>query len=275
MTANNMALENIMNSNSNLLQQSMERLSTGYKVNSAADGAAELAISNSLDSQIRGYGVATSNVQQGLSMLGDADSALQNIVNHLQNIRDIAVAAGNSTNSSSDFANYQTQLTAEIGVVNNIATNTKFGSNVLLNGSVASGAGMTIQIGPNSSDTLDIKSAFSDNQTSSGFSITQTSIASTTNAGTLLTQADAAIATANANLAAIGGYENRLTDQLSYLATASTNTASAQASIRDTDVAQETSNMARLQILQQAGAYVLAQQNSQGQLALSLLQSTK
>jgi len=265
-----LAIENLLTKTSSELRKSMERLASGYRVNSAADGAADLAISNTMEAQLHSYTAASGNVQQGLSILGIADGALQNIMSHLQNIREIAVGASNTSNSSADFTNYQTQLQAEIASITNIATSTKFGSNVLLNGTL-SGAAFNIQVGPNSGDTLDIKAAFGDNQANSGLSLTQNTIASVANAGTVLTQADAAIATLNANLATVGGLENRLTDQLSYLSTASTNVSAAQASIRNTDVAQETANLARLQILQQAGAYALAQANLSSQTALSLL----
>jgi len=265
-----LAIENILNSTSAELQKSMKRLATGYRINSAADGAADLAISNTMDSQIQGYSVATTNVQQGLSTLGIADGALQNIMTHLQNIREIAVGASNTSNSSTDFANYQSQLTAELASINNIATSTKVGTNVLLNGSL-SGSAFNIQVGPNSGDTLDIKTAFADNQSNTGLNISQTTLTTTATASTLLSQTDTAIATLNSNLATVGGLENRLNDQLSYLSTASTNVSAAQSSIRNTDVAQETANLARLQILQQAGAYALAQANLMPQTAYSLL----
>jgi len=265
-----LAIEGILNNTNSELQKSMKRLATGYRINSAADGAADLAISSTMDGQIRGYSVATTNVQQGLSILGIADNSLQNIMTHLQNIREIAIGANNTSNSSSDFANYQTQLQAEIASINNVATSTKFGSNVLLNGTL-SGAAFNIQVGPNSGDTMDLKTAFADNQANSGLSLTQNTLATTTDAGTLLTQTDAAMATLSSNLATVGGLENRLNDQLSYISTASTNVSAAQSSIRNTDVAQETANLARLQILQQAGAYALAQANLTPQTAYSLL----
>jgi flagellin len=141
----------------------------------------------------------------------------------------------------------------------------------LLDGSLSGGAALNIQIGPNSGDTLDIKTAFTDNKSSSGLSISQNTLSTNANATTLLGQVDTAIATLNSHLGTIGGFENRLTDQINYLSIAKTNVAAAQSTIRDTDVAAETATVTRLQILQQAGAYALAQANIQPQIALRLL----
>ena len=269
-STSSLAIAHSLKATNDALAISMKRLATGFKINSAADGAANMAISSTMDSQIRGFDVASANAQQGLSMLNTADGALQNVMGHLQNMRDIAIGAGNTSNTAAAFANYQAQLVAEIASVTSITTNTKYDTNVLLDGTIAAGTGMTIQIGPNSADTLDIKAAFTDNKPAT-LTIAQNTIASTANAATLLGQVDAAITAVNANLATIGGYQNRLSDQVSYLDIAKTNYMAAQSSIRDTDVAQETANLTRLQILQQAGVYALAQANTSPQIALSLL----
>lgn len=251
------------------LSLSLERLATGYKINRASDGPGALLVSENLRSQIRGFDVASSNVQQGLSMLQVADSALQQIITHVQNIRDIAVAASNGTTTADQFAAYEDQLTAELAAINQIATGTEWGSNVLLNGTMAT---LNIQLGPNSGDTLNIGSAFSNNQTAAGgLAITQTTLAAAADATTLLGQADAALATATGNLATIGGFESRMTNQLNYLSIAKENFSAAEANIRNTDIAAETANVTRLQILQQAAAYSLAQANAFPNIALALL----
>jgi flagellin len=265
---NALTITRYLNSVNKQLSKSLERLATGYKLNHASDGAAAMMLSANLTSQIRGYEVASSNSQQGLSMLETADSALQEINNHLQTIRDIAVAASNSTTTAAQFSAYQAELQAALASIDSISTNTKFGTNVLLNG-----AAFNIQIGPNSGDTVDIKSAFTNNASgAAGLGITQNTLASTANAATLLGQVDTALATANSNLATIGAFENRLSDQMTYLANAQSNTEASLMSIRDTDMAAETARVTRLQILQQAAAYALAQANTLPQLALTLLQ---
>jgi flagellin len=270
---NALTITRYLNSVNKQLSKSLERLATGYKLNHASDGAAAMMLSANLTSQIRGYEVASSNSQQGLSMLETADSALQEINNNLQTIRDIAVAASNSTTTAAQFSAYQAELQAALASIDSISTNTKFGTNVLLNGSISGGAAFNIQIGPNSGDTVDIKSAFTNNASgAAGLGITQNTLASTANAATLLGQVDTALATANSNLATIGAFENRLSDQMTYLANAQSNTEASLMSIRDTDMAAETARVTRLQILQQAAAYALAQANTLPQLALTLLQ---
>ncbi len=251
------------------LNKSLERLSTGSRLNHASDGAADMMVSETMTSQIRGFDVATSNVQLGLSYLDTADSAMQQINDHLQNIRDIAVAASNTATTADQFTAYQASLQAEIASIDSISANTKLDGNVLLDGSL-SGAAFNIQVGTNSGDTVDMKTAFADNSATT-LGVSQSTLASVANATTLLGQADTAIAALNSNLAIVGGFESRMNDQLNYLSIAQTNTSSAQSSIRDTDVASETSNLTRLQIIQQAAAYALAQANIQPQLALKLL----
>ncbi len=254
------------------LNKSLERLSSGSKLNHASDGPASILLAENLTSQLRGYDIGTQNAQQGLSMLQTADDALQQINAHLQTIRDIAVAAANGTTTTAQYTAYEDGLTAALDAITSIASNTRFGDHVLLDGSVSGGAAFNIQYGPNSSDNIDIKSAFTNNIAGAGgLAITQTTLASAANATTLLGQVDAALATASGNLATIGSYENRMTDQMNYLSIAKTNTAASLSSIRDTDVAQESANLARLQILQQAGAYALAQANTAPSLASLLL----
>ncbi|WP_303672703.1 flagellin N-terminal helical domain-containing protein [Vampirovibrio chlorellavorus] len=275
-TLNSNALElNIaryMNLTNNRLNKSLERLSSGYKLNRAADGAAQMMLAETMKTQIRGYDAATTNLQQGLSMVETADSALQQINEHLQNIREIAVAAANGTNSSAQYTAYQASLTAELAAINSIASGSTYGDFNLLDGSISGGSAFNIQAGPNSGDTIDIKTAFSNNTTgASGLNITQTTLSTTANATTLLGQVDTAINTLTSNLATIGGFQNRLSDRMDYLSIAKTNVSASLSSIRDTDVAAESSNLARLQILQQAGAYALARVNTFPNIALSLL----
>jgi flagellin len=268
-----LTLSHYLNNINAQLNKSLERITTNSKLNHASDGPAMIQVSENLTSQIRGYDMASSNSQQGLSMLQTADDSLQQINTHLQNIRDIAAAASSAPTTPAQFAAYQASVQAELGAIDNISSSTKYGTNVLLDGSISGGAGFNIQVGPNSGDRLDIKSAFTNNVSGAGgLSVTQTTLTSNGDASTLLTQVDAAIATATSNLAKIGGYENRLSDQINYLSIAKVNTTDAQMSIRNTDVAAETANIARLQVMQQAGAYALSQTNQFPSLLLKLLQ---
>lgn len=275
-TLNSKALElNIsryLNATNSRLSKSLERLATGSRLNRASDGAAQVMLAETMTSQIRGYDAATSNAQQGLSMLQTADSALQQVNEHLQNIREIAVQAANGTNSSAQYAAFEDSLTAELAAITSITSGTSFGDFTLLDGSISGGGAFNIQVGPNSGDTIDIKAAFSNNSTgASGLNITQTTLVSAANATTLLGQIDSALERVTANLANIGGYENRMINRMDFNSIASTNVSASLSSIRDTDVASESANLARLQILQQAGAYAFAQANTFPGIALTLL----
>lgn len=261
-----------LNATNRQLNKSLERLASGSKLNRAADGAAQILVAENMVSQIRGYDAGTSNAQQGLSMLQTADSALQQINTHLQNIRDIAVQAANGTNSSAQYAAFEDSLTAELAAITSIASGTSFGDFTLLDGSISGGSAFNIQAGPNSGDAIDIKLAFTNNTTgASGLNITQTTLASAANATTLLGQVDSALGTLSGNLATIGGYENRMINRMDYMSIAKTNVTASLSSIRDTDVAYESANLARLQILQQTGAYAFAQANTFPSIALTLL----
>jgi len=264
-----MSIANIITRNQTALSKSMQRLASGVKVSSAADGAANMAISVSLDSTVRGLGVGDSNIQEGQSMLNTADSAMQTIYGHIQNIKDIAIAASNSTTTTSQFAAYQAQVVAEVAAINSTAANVKYDSNVLLDGTVAGGAAFNIQFGPNSGDAVDIKTAFKDN-TATTLGLTST-LASAANAATVLTNANTAMDALNSNMGILAGFQSRLTDLSDTVNVMQTNVAASLSRIRDTDVAAETSNMTKLQVLQQAGAYALAQANTQPSLALTLL----
>lgn len=262
-----------LGTSTSLLNKSLERLSSGYKINRAADGAAGLLISENLRSQIRGFDVATTNAQQGLSMLQTADGAVQQISEHLQKIREIAVAAGNATTSTAQFATYQADVVSEIAAITNITSATKYDSHVLLDGSISGGASFNLQIGANSGDTLDIKAAFADfTVAAAGIGVISSTLASTANANTILGQVDTALGTLSSRLSTIGQFENSVMDQMNYLSIAKENTSAAESSIRNTDVASETSNVARLQILQQAGSFALSAANASNASLMRLLQ---
>lgn len=258
-----------LNSSNAQLNKSLERLASGFKINRASDNAAGLLVSENLRSQIRGFDMATSNAQQGLSMLQTADGAMQQITESLQKIREIAVAASNGTTSTAQFSAYQAEVQAQLETINNIASSTKYSGHVLLDGSV--GATFSLQIGPNSGDTLNIATAFTDNQWDSGLGITQNTLTSNADATALMGEIDTALGKVTTNLSKIGQFENAVTNQMDYLSIAKENTSAAESSIRNTDVAWETANVARLQILQQAGAYALAQSNMMPSLLTRLL----
>jgi len=263
-----------LSSLNNQLNKSFERLSTGYKVNHASDGSADMMISQNLQSQVNGYDVAARNIQDGLSMLQSADSAMQQINEHLQNIRTIAVAASNGTTNTAQFTAYQNQVTQEVNAINDIANNTKYNGQNILDGTISGGGtAFNIQIGPNSGDTVDIKTAFSDATVgASGLGTISTTLATAANATTILGQVDTALDALSGKLSTVGTFESSMQNQMDYLNIAKANTQSSLSSIRDTDVAAESANLAHLQILQQGAVYALSQMQNQSAIAMKFLQ---
>lgn len=257
---------NSLTRNTNLLNQSLERLATGYKINRASDGAAQLALSNALQAQIRGSQAAKTNVTAGLSVLGTAEVGVQNITESLQDIRELAVAAASGT--VTDFTAYNADFQAAVGTINAAASNTEFNGQNLLNGSITN---YTLQIGPNGGDTLNIASAFSTNASAASLGISLGAITSTGDATALIAQVDTALANIGNIEARIGGFTNSLENQSAYLDVAITNYTASDLSIRGTDVATETANVARYQILQEASIAALTQANSRSNITLLLL----
>ncbi len=250
------------------LNKSLERLSTGFKINRAADGPAALFASESMRAQIRGMAVAQNNVQQGLSMLNVADGAMMTIYEDLQRIREIAVEGSNGTLDTSARAALTNELAALAAHIDDIAANTKYGGKDLL---TATGPGtVVIQTGANSGESVDISSAFA-TATAAALGVTQLTVSSTTEADTLLGQVDTAMDNLSDALGNVGAYTNVMENQLNFLAIGIENYTAAEATIRNTDIATETANLTRLQILQQAGVSALSQANSSASIVLRLL----
>ena len=262
--------QNALGTISNNLSKSLERLSTGYRINNASDDAGGLLAAENYDSQIRGLQAATRNVQQGQSMVNTADGAMQSIYNDLQQMRELAVEAANGT--VTNYAPYNAQLNDLMSNIDQVATGTVFNGKVLLDGSV--GANFNLQVGANgtAADTINIASAFSNNK-SAGLGLAAAAINSQATAQTFITSIDTASATLSSNVAKVGEFEDQLNNQLNTLSVSIQNYSSAEASIRDTDVASEASNVVKLQVAQQASAAALAQANLMPSIANQLLQN--
>jgi flagellin len=239
------------------LNTSLQRLSSGLRINSAKDDAAGLAIATRMDSQVRGQQVAIRNANDAISFAQVAEGGLSKQTDALQRMRELAVQSINGTNTSTDRANLEaefTQLTAE---VTRLATATKF------NGTAVFGATQTFQVGADAGDT-----------------ITTASVTAATIAGSISTAADAtaalnaietALTSANTNRATLGAIQNRFESVVSNLNVSVENQSAAKSRIMDADFAAETANLTRGQILQQAGTAMLAQANSLPNNVLSLL----
>ena len=242
------------------LATSMERLSSGLRVNSAKDDAAGLAIADRMNTQVRGISVAIRNANDGISLAQTAEGALSTMTDALQRMRELAVQAQNGTNGTGDRGNLDTeyqQLSAEI---TRIATQTKFNGVAI----VGAGAGPQIfQVGPNNGDTLTVTTAA---VTTVGGGVSTAAAASTA-----VSAIDTALDSISTNRATYGAAMSRFGFAISNLQITGENQSAARGRIMDADFAAETANLSRSQILQQAGTAMVAQANQLPQQVLSLL----
>jgi flagellin len=255
---------------SNGLSKSLERLSSGMRINRAADDAAGLSISENLKSQINGFQRASSNAQDGISLLQTAEGALNETTNLLQRVRDLAVQASNT--GASDQAARDAigkEVTQALNEIDRISSATVFGNKNLLDNSQSSG--FTFHVGYNgqSYNQINVKiGAMSSGALKlSGLAATITG----TNAAAALASIDAAITNVSGVRSDIGSYQNRLESTITNLGVAVENLSASRSRIADTDMASEMTNFSKLQILQQAGTAMLGQANSLQQGVLSLL----
>ena len=249
----------------------MEKLATGYKINHAKDGAAQLALSEKLQAQISGTAVAQANVQHGQLALEMADSSLQNINNNITKIRDLVVEAANGTYSAEQREALALEAQSYMQQIDSIASGTEFNGLKLLDGTLTD---LKLQVGANKGDVLDISDAFGDAGASAlGLTATalQNAFASADAASNFIDTLDSALDTTASQLASVGAYANSLDSTLENLAVRKTNLESSNSLIMDVDYATEISNYVQMQILQQAGVSLLSQANTQPMLALSLL----
>ena len=273
------AQRNLSNNSSNLVK-SIERLSSGYRINRASDDAAGLSISENLRGQIRGNTQAISNIQDGINMLQIAESSLSVINENIQRVRELCVQAANDTNSSVERGAILCEVNARLEDINRIAKASKFNNVNLLDGT----ASAVLQVGADSelsTNTISIQNNVLARATVSciGTSVSPTGIALNVTGSTwssngirlYLDTLDAALSDITTRRSNLGAYQNRLESALENLTAMNENIQNAESRIRDLDVAKETANMTKYQILQQASATVLAQANTLPQVALKLL----
>ncbi|WP_435274297.1 flagellin domain-containing protein [Psychrobium sp. nBUS_13] len=260
--------QNNLNKSTMGLQTSMQRLSSGMRINSAKDDAAGLQISNRLTSQINGLGVAQRNAQDGISMAQTAEGALQESTNILQRMRDLSVQSANGSNSVEDRTSINKEIIALQTELTRISDKTSFGDRALLSGSFS--AGVTFQVGAKANETITVKMGDLD---AAALSVDAAVLNVTTQTGaqSAITSIDKAIAKVDSTRADLGAVQNRFEHTISNLANVQENVAASRSRIRDTDFATETAAMTKNQILQQAGTSILAQANQLPQAALSLL----
>ncbi|MCB9914228.1 MAG: flagellin FliC [Planctomycetes bacterium] len=247
------------------LQGNFARLSSGLRIATAADDAAGLGISEKMRSQIRSFNAAGRNAQDGISLVQTAEGALNEVSNILGRMRELAVQASNGTLSTEDRATIDTEFTALTSEIDRIAGDTTFNGISLLDGSASTAS---IQVGINSGETIAVSLADTD---STALSIGSLSTTTAALAGTALGALDTAIGSINTARGSLGADQNRLQSAYTSILNVSENLSAAESRIRDVDVAYETADLTRNSILQQAATSVLAQANTQPQLALSLL----
>jgi len=254
------------------LQGNLGRLSTGLRINTAADDAAGLAISEKLKSQIRSLGQAERNANDGVSLLQTAEGAMNEISGIMSRMRELAVQSANGTLGDTERGFLDDEFQALSAEIDRIADVTEFNGQALLDGS-ASALSMQVGINASSSDTLTV--AISDMHASelggTSSNISTVDISSVSGAQSALSVIDGAISDISASRASLGAVQNRLNVTISNLGSARENLSAANSRIRDVDVASETAALTRNSILMQAGVSVLAQANQMPSVALSLL----
>ena len=254
---------NASNSASAALQTSIERLSTGKRINSAKDDAAGLAIAASLTSQIRGPNQAIRNAHDGIALSQTADGALGEVTNILQRVRELAVQSASGTYSNADRTNLQAEVTELTGQLTDIQSKTNF-NGVSLLGSAAST--VKIQTGSAATDTVTLNVGGLD---LSG--VTGSDISTAGGATTALGALDTALAAVNTTRASLGAGQSRLSSVVNNLTTNVANLTDARSRIEDVDFSTETTSLAKAQILSQASTALLAQANQSQQGVLKLL----
>ena len=270
------------------LQSAMERLSSGKKINSAADDAAGFAIAESMTAQIRGLSMAAKNANDGLSLLKVVENATNDVTDMLQRIRELAVQAKSGTNSDTDVANLQAEAEALMDEITRVATETTYNGVAYLSNENSAGLAETsrsvsIQVGYEDGDTIDVTSYAIDSETlllvdadATGTTPYKDTAGGATgylkiDDATALTKISAAIDNIAGYKSEWGAGQNRLEYTVSNLMNVVEYTTAARSRIQDADFAVEAARLAKAQVLQQTGTAMLAQANAAPQLAISLL----
>ena len=251
--------------------KSTEKLSSGYKINRAADDAAGLSISEKMRSQIRGLNKASSNAQDGVSLVQTAEGALNETHSILQRMNELATQAANGTNTSVDRSAIRAELDQLTSEINRIQSTTQFNTMNLFDGTFSGAKNqMKLQVGALSGQSIDFSIA---NMCATKIGLKKTlSVSTFTKAGSYMKSVQDAIEVVSKQRSAMGAIQNRLEHTIANLDTTSENTQSAESRIRDTDMASEMVTYSKNNILAQAGQSMLAQANQSTQGVLSLLQ---
>ena len=283
--------QNALTRNERSMNTAMERLSTGQRINSASDDAAGLAIGSRMTSQIRGLETGIRNANDAISMINTADGALIEVTNMLQRMRELALQASNGTTTEADRNYLNSEYQNLVSEIERIAVNTEWNGRAILDGSANATGDSTVafQVGANGGQTVAVNFGNISQDSGSGATVfetfetsgtlaagsfisAQTTASAITTATAAITKIDSAITAVNSQRATFGAAMNQLTYAVDNLSNVRVNAEASRSRIMDADYAVETSELARTQIIQQAGTAMLAQANQLPQTVLSLLQ---
>ena len=250
----------------NALQKSTEKLSSGYKINRAADDAAGLSISEKMRSQIRGLNKASDNAQDGISLIQVAEGALNETHSILQRMNELATQAANDTNTSVDRQSIKDEIKQLNEELDRISSTTQFNKQDLLTG----GFSGKLQVGALEGQTMDVKISLA--VSAKGLNVSAVEVSTNVKAGDAMQSIQDAIESVSKQRSKLGAIQNRLEHTINNLDTNAENTQAAESRIRDTDMADEMVQYSKNNILSQAGQSMLTQANQQTQGVLSLLQ---
>ncbi len=289
--ANASIAQNALARNERAMNTAMERLSTGQRINSASDDAAGLAIGSRMTSQIRGLETGIRNAADAISMISTADGALIEVTNMLQRMRELALQASNGTTTEADRDYLNAEYQNLVSEIERIAVNTQWNGRAILDGSANATGDSTVafQVGANGGQTVAVNfgnisqdsgsgaTVFetfetSGTMTAGAFLSAQTTASAITTATSAIVAIDSAITSVNSQRATFGAAMNQLTYAVDNLSNVRVNAEASRSRIMDADYAVETSELARTQIISQAGTAMLAQANQLPQTVLSLLQ---
>jgi flagellin len=250
--------------------KSLEKLSSGYRINRAGDDAAGLAISEKMRGQIRGLDQATRNAQDGISLIQTAEGALSETHSILQRMRELAVQSSNDANTNADRTEIQKEISQLSEEITRISDNTEFNTMTLLDGSYSS-TGFVFHVGANADQSVSLTVANMDAATL-GVGDSDISLSTQLSANAAISIIDEAIGTVSSERAKLGAMQNRLDHTINNLGTTSENLSASESRVRDVDMAKEMMEFTKNNILAQAAQSMLAQANQQPQSVLQLLQ---
>ncbi|MEK4173618.1 flagellin [Lysinibacillus sp. FSL L8-0312] len=270
-SATGMSILNNMNRHQSAMSKAMLRISSGYRINSAADDPAGLAISEKMRSQIRGLNMAAKNIQDGISLVQTAEGALNETHAMIQRMRELAVEAANDTLTDDDREKLELEFQELKKEIQRLSTDTEFNTKTLLNGDHETNS-IKIQAGANAGQHIEL---FINGMGSEALGLKDVSIATREDADKAISSMDEALKRVSNERSRLGAYQNRLEHAYNANVNTAENLQAAESRIRDADIAKEMMNMVKAQILMQASQYVLAMHLQQAQSVLKLLEIGK